>query len=584
MRTASYERLEEMEVKKANGVFYTPNNFATYVADKLIGYFLEDSATTKNANLQNIRIIDPACGDGELLVALWESFKRTKGFSSHLQTKDILCGVDLDSEAIGKTYSRTGGANLITANALAPMGSGAKEGWNILRHELAADNGFDLLIANPPWGADLSSFDKELDGEFSLKKGQFDSSDLFIELALSIVKPGGYFAFIIPDSLFSDDREALRALLLRRTELKFIGRFGEKIFEGINRACAVIICKNAIPLYNNDVDCVRLTPELRKEILSGRIKFSDAEAMLIHSVPQARFVSNRKLLLDIDAKEDEERLLKTIGNANSHIKDYLDSSRGVELSKSGKVCQCDKCHSWMPLPSSKSPQCAHCKAEIDLTKALITSIISKKKFPGSKPILVGESIKRYVISSRYWIKLETEGINYKDISLYYEPKILVRKTGVGITAAIDYSKSLTNQVVYIFRMKPEARNFPPLEFILAIMNSRVIYYYLAKKYGEIEWRSHPYLTQKQVLDLPLPNLQTPNAKKAWLAITKMIRPYLKSGRDIPSKVDARIESLIAELYGLTKGDYELIYRTLNSNQNLLPVQALKHISTEDIFK
>ena len=45
-----------------------------------------------------------------------------------------------------------------------------------------------------------------------------------------------------------------------------------------------------------------------------------------------------------------------------------------------------------------------------------------------------------------------------------------------------------------------------LESFLAILNSRAMYYYLTANSGETNWRSHPYLTQKQLLNLPLPEL------------------------------------------------------------------------------
>ena len=31
-------------------------------------------------------------------------------------------------------------------------------------------------------------------------------------------------------------------------------------------------------------------------------------------------------------------------------------------------------------------------------------------------------------------------------------------------------------------------------------------YYLIKKYGENEWKSHPYLTQTMLINLPFPNI------------------------------------------------------------------------------
>ena len=498
------------DAQKANGVVYTPVDFAAYVGEKLVQYFFNDIGW-RNRKADSIKIIDPACGDGELLLAVRNSLS---GRNSH----GVFCGVDMDNSAIKAASMRLRGEEnkkFVGANALAPFGMTAEVGWSEIKRRFSAQTGFDMLIANPPWGADLQSYKADLEkSNFLLKKGQFDSSDLFIELALSVVKPGGYFAFIVPDALFNGGKKDLREMLVKTTEIKFVGRFGEKIFKDINMACAVIICKNSPPVSKNSVDCLHLNAELRKKIMTREIEFVDADHALFHQVLQSRFASNKDFLLDIDVHSDDHAAFGLISKGIATIGDYLISSRGVELSKTGKVCRCGSCGYWMPFPSSISPSCNHCGSKINLKKAEITTIVSKKKFKGSKPLLVGESVKRYAISARYWINPGNEGINYKDVSLYYEPKILVRKTGVGITATIDYSNALTNQVVYMFRPKVSREKCPVAEVILAIMNSRVMYYYLTKKYGETEWRSHPYLTQKQVLDLPLPDMESKAAKSS----------------------------------------------------------------------
>jgi hypothetical protein len=41
--------------------------------------------------------------------------------------------------------------------------------------------------------------------------------------------------------------------------------------------------------------------------------------------------------------------------------------------------------------------------------------------------------------------------------------------------------------------------------------------------------------------------------------------------------------MVSQLYGLKKSDYEIIFNTLNSVENLLPVRALKICDVNDIF-
>lgn len=212
-------------------------------------------------------------------------------------------------------------------------------------------------------------------------------------------------------------------------------------------------------------------------------------------------------------------------------------------------------------------------------------IVSQDPLEGYAPLVVGESIRRYSLKSELWIDMRCEGINYKSPETYSSPKILVRKTGVGISAALDYTEALTNQVVYIFRHRLPTLVSLPLEFYLGVLNSRVMYYYVTKTHGETEWRSHPYLTQRQILDLPLPLPEsfTSHHNRIAMQIAKSLRPFLSRQRDVPDSVDAKVERLVAELYGMTRRDYKHVYATLNAVEELLPVRALKSVRPSDIF-
>jgi len=598
--------------EKENGVVYTPSILADYLADKVIAYCCASSsagyergsakASDVVSSLVNIKIIDPACGNGELLISAWNALERyALSIGNHeagamLNPRQVLCGVDIDRVAIDKTKDRVkslmGGRidasdyNLLAANALFPFDlESSKEGWDIIKRRFNARDGFDILIANPPWGAQIDSYRERLSNEeFSLYKGQFDTSDLFVELAISIIRPGGFFAFIIPDSLFAQERASLRRLLLDRTEIRFIGRFGERIFPTINRACAILICRKGKADDSTTIDCLRLSPELRRKIIKGESTFKEADDRLVHKIPQGRFAANRGFMFDIYAKMGEQQILEILNGAKQTFRNHLSSSRGVELSKSGKVCRCYNCNKWLPYPNSKTPRCLHCGTKLVLDNIEQANIIHREPRQKSSPIIVGEDIGRYLIKRRNWISTDRIGINYKKQAIYKGPKILVRKTGVGLLASIDYEDSMTNQVVYLFRLKKEAEALP-LEFFLGLLNSRALYYYLVKTSGEIEWRSHPYLTQAQVLDLPLPNvdLKSEKVSKTARQIKQMLAPYLSERKTLPPDADAKIEYLVANLYGLSKRHYRCIYDTLRDVEQLLPIKSLNVISIVDIF-
>jgi len=107
------------QFNKQNGVVYTPSNLAQYVADKLTDYFLQDKLSSnkmldRGSSAQEIiRIIDPACGNGELLIALANALsRRFRKISSNVDAKStfnvqqILCGIDNDPNAIYKSQAK----------------------------------------------------------------------------------------------------------------------------------------------------------------------------------------------------------------------------------------------------------------------------------------------------------------------------------------------------------------------------------------------------------------------------------------------------------------------------------------------
>src|ERR1700754_378501 len=64
-------RLDQQQ--KANGVVYTPAKLAEYLSTKTFSFILSDflASQKRQSTSKPFRILDPACGDGELLLAAW---------------------------------------------------------------------------------------------------------------------------------------------------------------------------------------------------------------------------------------------------------------------------------------------------------------------------------------------------------------------------------------------------------------------------------------------------------------------------------------------------------------------------------
>lgn len=571
------------EERKVNGVFYTPLFLAEYLAKKVVRYF----GKRKIANA-----IDPACGDSILLRTFANEL-----LQSNNKTLPKIFGVDKDINAIVNSTSKFAAyplkkfaTNFIHSDGLFPVkGKNSIEGWSELCKDVKAKNGFDAAVSNPPWGAELSGYDPLiLNFNFALAKGQFDVFDLFVEVILNNLNENGVYGLILPDSVFSQEQARFRCLLAKNTTIHLIARLGEKIFPDINRGCVIIVGRKAKAKSNHEVDCFRLSSGYKKKVISNELALEDVEKELLHKVPQSRFNENANCVFDIDLKTVEQKTFDKIQNNSVSVRQFVKNTRGAEISKKGVVCQCPKCKHWMPYPKSKQPKCNNCNSALILETATQEKIILNHNGVGNIKLKVGEDLYRFTSVSKSWINTLKDGINYKDLSIYNGDKILVRKTGVGITASLDYENAITNQVVYILKLKPAFKNKLSLEFVLSVLNSRALTYFLIKKFGENEWKSHPYLTQTILINLPFPKIDfnSTDAKKLISRVTEIVRNEVSHSRErnISKANDLFIERIVAHFFKLNQSDYKIIFESLSSSEQLIPIRRLLNCNTKEIFQ
>ncbi len=209
---------------------------------------------------------------------------------------------------------------------------------------------------------------------------------------------------------------------------------------------------------------------------------------------------------------------------------------------------------------------------IAINEKTIDTIIDNRPRPQFIRIYVGENIGRYSLNCNgtKFIKLGVEGINYKSPKLYEPPKILVRKTGLGIKASIDRQGTYISQTVYSCNFDKTRSNIL-LEYYLGLLNSRLIYYYYLKTYGENEWKSHPYITKDILFSLPLRKID-PDNKRLCEKIANLSKSLLS---DYSLKIDFELEDLIFQLYDISLEERDLIIDELNKLPDLSAINDMK---------
>lgn len=538
------------------GQVFTPAFLAKWVAEVLKEHL---------GGLWSGKLLDPACGDGELLAA-----------SAEMLPDASLFGVDIDAKAAVAARRRLGGsATIKTADMLVSPLAGKNE----------KPLTFEALISNPPWGADLLHSRPTLKNlGYSLAHGQFDTWSLFVEASLRILEDQGVAAFILPDAIFASEHTSTRTFLAENFSIKLIARLGEGIFQGICRGTAVIVIRKQKPSPDHPVEVFRLAKPERAAVISGNLALNAARMGSRHFVSQNRFVSNSLCRWDIDVRSSDRRVLEKMESRSGNWSELIHSGRGVELSKKGIVKTCRGCGRATPMPAQpRVITCVACGASAHSDEMPTQRIVVNEpnSIPGFMPLVVGEDIRRYGLSCSRQIKLDVPGINYKNPELYTRERLLVRKTGIGIKATVTKMLAASNQVVFHYVPRAKEMGFC-LYYILGVLASRTMFAYHLRKSGESEWRSHPYVTPTQLAALPIPAplAETPAWRQA-VEIADRVRKHLRGGGR-SQKLDLEIEGLVAGIYGLDHSDLDWVKSVIRDAQDLEPMRDLGRFDAASI--
>ena len=260
--------------RKRDGVFYTPQYITKYIVENTVGRLcaekkaemgldegtMYDVQSTKTKRkevyerlqayrewLLGITICDPACGSGAFLNAalqfLMEEHKLPDEMEAKITGSDIafqavensilennLYGVDINEESVeiarlalwlrtAKPHRKLNSLNnnIKCGNSLIsdPEIAGEKAfDWKKEFPQVFEKGGFDIVIGNPPYGAELSENDqRHLESVYQLKST--DTACLFMGLALNIAKDNAPISYIIPKPfLYASTWKTIRQVYL----------------------------------------------------------------------------------------------------------------------------------------------------------------------------------------------------------------------------------------------------------------------------------------------------------------------------------------------------------------------------------
>jgi hypothetical protein len=221
------KRYQLVTEEKAGGATYTPLLLADFVADQIVSSIRLEAANA-------VRVLDPAVGDGELLLSLLKKLLPSTEAPVHV------FGFDTNEGALSEATRRISAAfphvhlHLQCENFLEfVLEQGAVSGTSSL-FEPSEPERFDIIIANPPYvrtqimGADQA---QELATAFGLS-GRVDLYHAFLIGMARVLGPGGTAGIIVSNRFMTTKGGAgLRTALRERFSLRHIWDLGDtKIF------------------------------------------------------------------------------------------------------------------------------------------------------------------------------------------------------------------------------------------------------------------------------------------------------------------------------------------------------------------
>ena len=216
--------MSEVTIKNS-GATFTPTELADFLADKLIAELHQEKITS-------FTILDPACGEGELLSSIVRRLSTSKN-RIKINIKGFDTNIDYIISAKSNLSEFTCNVDIQNQDFLTTQGV-CKEPLNLFNQNINEEYA-DLVIANPPYvRTQILGTEKaqEIAQRFNLK-GRVDLYYPFLIAMTNVLKKGGLIGVITSNRyLFTKSGESIRKFLLENYEpLEVIDLGDTKIFD-----------------------------------------------------------------------------------------------------------------------------------------------------------------------------------------------------------------------------------------------------------------------------------------------------------------------------------------------------------------
>lgn len=604
---------DKPEVKKAGGVFYTPEYIVDYIVKHTVGRLLDGSRPTAAAKL---RILDPACGSGAFLINAYQYLldwhldwykantpEKWSGKDKPLmkdeqgiyrltlaERKRILLaniyGVDIDSQAVEVTRlslllkclegetRRDLQMQLFTERLLPDLDANIKCGNSLIGRDFYHDKQPGLFGLEEKLKINVFDWQSEFAG--IMAAGGFD--------AVIGNPPYSYMILAAEQEYFSnkyvwqDYQKDLYLLFLERYQLllKETGLLGVIVSNTWLQSVTLRKIRQHLASSYRWLNVLHLPDKVFKAVVDTHVLIfqkdalnnqnegdlavytrRNSEIIFSHQLPLSRIPTNGDPI-NVVANSSKQDLFAKIAEASMPLTAFCTVFNGVKPFEKGK---------------GTPPQTAETMRDKPFVKE------GSKPDESWTPLLRGSLIHRYRIlwDNDYWIQYGSWLAAPRDASIFFDvpEKIMVRQTGDSIIATFVGKNVVGRDNLHI--ILPGHKQIT-LFYILALINSKVMDF----AYSSINPEKGEALAQVKkmhVEQLPIRTIDfnEPAEKKRHDDLVTLVKSMLKHHKDFQSPgldsqskkimqdeiayTDRQINAIVYKLYDLTPEEIALVEGT-----------------------
>jgi type I restriction-modification system DNA methylase subunit len=432
--------------------------------------------------------------------------------------------------------------------------------------------GFDAVLGNPPWGAQLS------DEELSFFRGLYqrviarmvDSYIYFIDRGFQLLKGGGALGYIVSSGLLNQtDAWKARSLLVDKG-IAALASLGSGVFgPGVLNTSTVVICKPQTDDGSMILIDASTTSSDRSTFLATQQKSTPWKdwKRLVTGDPHFTFFvgsSGASELLDLLRKQHPALASILDGDIQRGVSPDIAHAHVV----SGDEARAEKLEMQLLKPSVSGKQIRRYRDwQADQFIIYTTRDTQIDRFPNVKKRLSAhrpDNSCREVAEERHpWWALHRP----RDPEIFESPKFIGLTTSRTIELIYDLTDSVyVTDAMYVFKVKQGLDPF----VVMAILQSEVfLFAYRVANQGES--RIIPQVKASKLQTLPFPRLDSEaslvqkvsNLSRETYSLNREFSggKIAKAGERLRA-VQVRLESLVCQLYGLTDDSMAIVRKTL----------------------